>query len=80
MTDATANNGRVLLPQDLIPVHYNLEIVPDFDQLVFLGNEEVSQNIIVYNLLIFLYNLLYISSRISICLIKIFFIYYILSD
>ena len=46
MSSTLTNGERVILPQDLVPVHYNLEISPDFDQLVFVGNEEVSKNLL----------------------------------
>jgi hypothetical protein len=47
MSSTLTNGERVILPQDLVPVHYNLEISPDFDQLVFVGNEEVSKNLLL---------------------------------
>ena len=33
---------RVLLPSNLVPTHYNLEITPDFDKFEFDGKQEVN--------------------------------------
>lgn len=43
----TLLNERVLLPQDLMPYHYNLEITPNFEALGFIGIEEIFVDVIV---------------------------------
>jgi hypothetical protein len=37
---------RVLLPRNLIPTHYNLEITPDFDKLEFIGDESITVKVV----------------------------------